>query len=162
MLFLIVESLCIVLLVMILLMVYRHDGVLSKRNMPTARIEEYWNGKERRRHLRFKKVLEVNYTVEKKPHLKNGKTVDISEGGVKLLLDEKLREGVILALKIALPNSKMMAEIEGDVVWSSEAQDKDPSGKRLFHSGIRFFAMREPSGTNLVDYIRSLSEESAD
>lgn len=159
--FLILELLFIVILSMILFMIYRNERVLLKHVTPSAKLEEYWNGEERRRHLRFKEVLEVMYIVEKRPHLKNGKTVNISEGGIKLLLDEKLAKGAILDLKIALPNSKEVAEIEGEVVWSSDSQDKDPSGKRQFHSGVSFLAMREPYGTNFINYIRSLSEEIA-
>src|SRR3989338_2613326 len=99
----ILELSFIVLLFMILGLLYRNEKVSSKRASPHAKIEEYWNGMERRRYARFKKILEVTYKIEKKPHLKAGKTVDISEGGVKLLLDEKLAKGTIVDLQIALP-----------------------------------------------------------
>lgn len=156
--FLIAELLFIVLLAMILFMLYRNERLRSKHMMPRATMEEYWDGKERRRHFRFQKTLGVSYAVEKKAHLKsNGKTVDISESGMKLLLDEKLPKGVILDLMIELPGSKKMAEVEGEVVWSEEVAEKHPSGKRFFHSGIRFSAIKEPSGKSLIDYIRSVA-----
>jgi hypothetical protein len=107
--------------------------------------------------------LAVKYVPVKRPHLKNSaKSIDISEGGMKLLLDEKLATGTILDLTVELPNTKKTAKIEGEVMWSSEATDIEPDadGKRLFHAGIKFFAIREPSGWHIVDYIRSKAAKS--
>ncbi|MFA6143046.1 MAG: PilZ domain-containing protein [Candidatus Omnitrophota bacterium] len=157
---LIVELLFVVLLSMILYMIYLHERVLTKNNTPHAMMEEYWSGKERREHFRFEKSLNVSYAVEKKQHLKNsGKTVDISEGGMKLLLDEKLPISTIVDLKVTLPNSRKFAEVEGEVIWSEEVKEIDPSGKRLFHSGIRFLAVKEPSNGKLAEYVRSLASD---
>lgn len=156
----ILELSFIVLLFMILGLLYRNEKILAKKASPHAKIEEYWNGMERRRYARFREILEAMYKIEKRPHLKTGKTVDISEGGVKLLLDEKLAKGTIIDLQIAFPNSKKSAEVEGEVVWTSEYQEADASIKRLFHSGVKFLAINQPQGTNLIDYIRSLSEDS--
>ena len=156
------ELLFIVLLSMMLFMVYKNERTSAKKSLPRAKAEEYWNGKERRRHVRFKKALELTYMVEKKPHLKHSRTVDISEGGLKLVLAEKLATGTIMDLRIALPNSRNTEiEIEGDVVWSGDAKDEEGSGKRLFYSGIKFFAIPEPSGTDLINYLRSLAKDSA-
>jgi len=155
-----IELLFIVLLSTVLLISYKNEKVVSKNISPLAKVEEYWSGKERRQHFRFDKVLEVTYSVVKKPHLKSsGITVDISEGGMKLLLDDKLSKGAILDLKIMLPDSKKNAEVEGEVVWSDEVDGLDSSGKRLFHSGIRFLALKEPAGARLIDYVRSLASE---
>ncbi len=153
---LLIELLFIVLLSMILFMIYKDERLHSKKTLLHATLEEYWGGKERREHVRFKKTLEVSYVVEKKPHLKNGKTLDISEGGAKLLLDEKLAVGTIVDLKIALPNSNRIAELEGEVIWSNKAKESDASGKRFFNSGVRFLAIKGPSGENLTGYIKSL------
>ena len=139
-----------------LYMLWGHERITIKRAVPRAKIEEYWSGDERRQHKRFKKGLEVEYVVEKKPHIKNSKTIDISKGGMKLLLDEKLPEGAILGLKIYIHDSKDIIEVEGEAVWTKECEVKDLSGKRFFYSGIKFIAIREPSGRCLSDYIDSL------
>lgn len=155
---LIIELLFILILSMILFIIYRHESLLSKRALPQARIEEYWSGKERRQHFRFKKEFRVNYTVEKEPNLKsNAKTVDISESGMKILLDDKLAKGAILDMKIALPDSRKFAEVEGEVIWSEDIGGTDLSGKRYFYSGIRFRAVKEPAENILADYIHSLA-----
>jgi len=158
--FLILELLFIVFLVMVLYTLYGNERLSVKRLLPHAFIEEFWGGKERRQHVRFEKNLDVNYTVVKKSHLKNnGRTVNISEGGMKLILDEKLPKGAILDLKISLPNPGKAIEIEGEVVWSEEAEGSDPEGKKNFCSGIRFTGIKEPSGLHLPDYIRFIASE---
>lgn len=154
---LIVEILFIVLLTMILFMLYKNEHLFSKKVVPLATVEEFWSGAERRKAVRFKKDLTVHYAVEKRPHLKtNGKTVDISESGVKILIDEKLTKGTTLDIMIAIPGSGKQIEAEGEIVWSEEANEPDASGKRFFHAGVRFSAIREPNGTTLREYIRSL------
>jgi len=160
--FLILEILFIVLLVMVLFMVYKGERLSGKSRASHAIVEEYWDGKDRREHVRFEKTLEVDYAVRKKPHLaSNGKTVDISEGGMKLLMDAKLPVGTILDLRVELPNSKKISEVEGTIVWCDEVEGEDASGKRFFHSGIKFSAIKEPSGKHLIDYIRSIASNSS-
>jgi len=156
-----IEMVFLVLLGAILFMVYIREIGSSKKNGHKASLEEYWSGKERRRHLRFRNKLEVAYTVAKKPKLKNnGHTVDISEGGLKILIAEKLGKGSIMGFTIALPNNGKTANVEGEVVWSEDFDGTDSSGRRLFYSGIKFLAIREPSGSNLMEYIRSLPSSS--
>jgi len=160
---LLLEILFIILLTMILFAIYRNERQAAMGRLQHAKVEEYWGGKERRQHLRFKRELDVTYKVTKKPHLVNTcKTVDVSEGGLKLCLEEKLLKGTILDLKIFVPNAKRTAEVEGEVVWSDDIRDQDPYGKRHFHSGIKFCTIREPSGASLIDYIRSLGQAPGD
>ena len=161
---LISELLFIVLLSMILFMLYTNERAIARRLVPQAKAEEYWAGKERRQCVRFKKDLEVKYLVEKKPHLKNyGKAADISNSGVKLLLDEKLAVGTILDLAITLPDLDKTIEVEGEVVWIEEAGiDGAASGKRRFHAGVRFLAVKGSSGAELTSYIRSACTDLCD
>lgn len=155
---LLVEIFFIVLLTMMLFTLYHNERETARKLTPHAAIEEYWTGKERRQHVRFEKSLTVDYTVEKKPHLKtSGATVDISEGGMKLIVNEKLPKGAVLDFKIALSNPGDTAEVEGEVVWSEDAGADDASGKRLFYSGIKFSAIKQPAGKNLIDYIHSVA-----
>ena len=120
------------------------------------RIKEYWSEGERRSHARFNKDLEVEYSVEKKPRLDISRTLNLSKGGMKLLLDEKLPKGAILDLKVFLPEKKRAVEIEAEVVWTLDADEKDLSGKRFFHSGLKFIAIKEPSGTDFSQYMTHL------
>ena len=155
---LLVEFLFILILSMILFMIYRRELASSKTNSPLASVEEFWAGKERRKHVRFVKSFEVIYALEKRPHLKNKcRTLDISEGGMKILIDQKLEKGTIMDLMVGLGNgASEPAEVEGEIMWSEESKDPNSFGKRMFYSGIKFLAIKEPHGKRLSDYLHGL------
>ncbi|MFA6142229.1 MAG: PilZ domain-containing protein [Candidatus Omnitrophota bacterium] len=156
--FTIVGLLFLALLSVILYMLYKNDSIRIRNGHHHARLEEYWNGKERRVHERFRDSLDVIYTVIKSAQIKkNGKTIDISEGGLKLLLDQKLSPNSILSLKVLLPDPKNEADLEGKVMWCEEDKNKDASGKRFFYHGIKLTAIREPSGRNFTNYLHSIA-----
>lgn len=155
---LLVELLFILTLSMILFMIYRRELVSSKKNSSLASVEEFWAGKERRKHVRFAKNLEVVYALEKRPHLNNKcRTMDISEGGMKILIDQKLEKGTVMDLMVGFGNgASKPAEVEGEVMWSEESKDPNPLGKRMFYSGIKFLAIKEPRDKRLIDYLHGL------
>ncbi len=159
--FLIVGTAFLILLALTLIMLWGHEKIANKRITPRAKVEECWKGEERREHPRFKKDIEVDYSIEKKPHLKNGRTVDISKGGMRLLLDQKLEKGSIIDIKMAIPGTREIIEIEGEIVWTNDADIKDPSGRRFFHSGMKFIAVKKPHGSRLLEYLSSLELEKA-
>ena len=115
--FLIFGLVFLVLLSITLMMLWGHERIATKKMVPRAKIEECWDGEERRSHERFNKDLDVEYSVEKKPHLKNSRTVDLSKGGMKLLFNEKLPKGAILDLKMHIPEKRRTIEVEAEVVW---------------------------------------------
>ena len=145
----------LILLSLTLVALWGLERLSSTKLIPRAKVEEYWTGEERRQHLRFKHVLEVEYNIEKKPRLTNSRTLDISKGGMKLVLDEKLPSGAIIDVKIQIPEKKII-EVEGKVIWTKESEGRDAQGKRFFHSGIKFIGIREPSGIRLAEYINYL------
>lgn len=157
--FLIVGIVFLILLAITLSMLWAHEKIATRKVTPRAKIEEYWNGEERRSYERFNKDLEIEYSVEKSPRLKNSRTVDLSKGGIKLLLDEKLPKGAILDLKIHIPERKQTIEAETEVVWTSDAEGNDSSGKRFFLSGLKFIAVKEPSGIHLSEYLTLLKSK---
>ena len=151
--FLVAGTVFLLLLFITLTMLWGHERIATKRVIPRARVEECWNGEERRLHKRFNKDLEVEYSVKKRPHLKNGRTVDLSKLGMKLLLDEKLPEGAILGLKVRIPEKRRTIEVETEVIWTNDVEKKDPSGKRFFLSGLKFISVKEPAGIHLSEYL---------
>ena len=152
-----IVGLCFLALLSItLFMLWSHERITNKKIVPHAKIEECWTSEERREHSRFEEDLEVEYRVEKKPRPYKGRTANISKGGMKLLMDEKLSIGTVLDLKIYIPKKKGTVEVGAQVVWTKDVDEKDPSGKRLFHSGIKFIGIKEPSDTYFSEYISSL------
>jgi len=152
--------LLIFLLAAILYMLFKVDGQAIRNVLRYAKIKECWDGVNRRHYPRFTRSLEVAYSIIKKraAEIAGGKTVDISEGGVRLLLAEKLPLGACVTLKIALPGSLPEAEMLGNVVWTEDAADAaDPTGKRFFYSGIKFSSTKDPASLNFINFIRSCS-----
>ncbi len=154
--FLILGTVFLILLTITLIMLWGHEKIATKKVIPRAKVTECWDGEERRSHKRFNKDLVVEYGVEKRPHLKNGRTVDLSKAGMKLLLDEKLPKGTILRLKVRIPEKGRAIDVEAEVVWTSDSDKKDPSGKRFFFSGIKFISIKEPTGIHLSEYLSGL------
>jgi c-di-GMP-binding flagellar brake protein YcgR len=157
--FLIVGMVFLVLLSITLMMLWGHEKITTKRVLPHARVEDYWDGEERRSHKRFNKDLEVEYSVRNRPRLKNGRTVDLSNGGMKLLLDEKLPKGAVIGLKVHIPEKSRTIEVETEVIWTNDADKKDLSGRRFFFSGLKFIAIKEPAGIHLSEYLTSLESK---
>jgi hypothetical protein len=157
-----IEITFIALLAGILIMVYRREGRISTKARRRASVDGYWSGKERRRHVRFKDRLDVDYSVIKggKPR-KGGRTIDVSEGGLRMLIYEKLIQGEVLELIIELPGTGAAARVNGKVVWSEEASDPDQDGRRTFYSGLQFLSVREPVDSGFIRYIRSLPSSAA-
>ena len=157
--FLIVGTVFLLLLSVTLMMLWSHERITTKRAIPCAKVKEYWDGEERRSHKRFNKNLEMEYNVEKKPRLKNGRTVDLSKRGMKLLLDEKLPKGAILGLKMYIPEKRQTIEVEAEVVWTNDADNKDIYGKRSFFSGLKFITIKEPAEIHLSEYLIHLESK---
>jgi len=155
---LLVEFLFILILSMILFMVYRRELESSKKNSCVASVEEFWAGKERRKHVRFQKSFDVIYILGKHPHLKSKCSImDISEGGMKILIAQKVEKGALMNLVLDLGDgSSSPTEVEGEIMWSEESKDSDPLGRRMFYSGIKFLAIKEGHGKRLADYLRGM------
>ena len=151
--FLIIGTVFLVLLSVTLMMLWGHERISTKRVISRAKVEERWDGEERRSHKRFNNDLELEYSVRKRSHLKNSRTVDLSKGGMKLLLDEKLPKGAMLGLKVRIPENRRTIEVEAEVVWTNDADKKDPSGRRFFFSGLKFISIKEPAGIHLAEYL---------
>jgi c-di-GMP-binding flagellar brake protein YcgR len=157
--FLIVGMVFLILLSITLMMLWGHERIATKRVVSRAKVEEFWDGEERRSHERFNKDLEVEYSVRTRPHFKNSRTVDLSRGGMKLLLDEKLPKGAILGLKLYIPERRRTIEAEVEVVWTNDADKKDLSGRRFFFSGLKFISIKEPAGIHLSEYLTHLESK---
>ena len=59
-----------------------------------------------------------------------GHAYDISEGGVRVELDEPLLAGANLNLRLSLPGEQHAVCVTGDVVWVNDTED-DPGPRRM-------------------------------
>ena len=126
--------------------------------MHRVKLKGYWDGGERRSTERLNILLEVKY-------FENGnssyaKSADISEKGVRLLLDEKLEENTPLRLEIKLPGQNHLIKTHSRVVWSREApEDEKFSAKRLFNTGLKFVQFQGDDEKKLFDFIYNLQPQ---
>ena len=97
--------------------------------------------KRRRRHKRLtslNETLSATYKVGFCVYKKQAFSVkDISGGGIKLLLPEKLKPGNIIYLNIALNGNKEIIPAKGEIIWSRKAEDANCS-KTAYDTGIQF------------------------
>lgn len=63
---------------------------------------------------------------------------DISGGGIRLSLNEKLDEGTILELEIGLPDTNRSIPALGKVAWTVEFVVRGDSVMKYYDTGIEF------------------------
>ncbi|MCM8793756.1 MAG: PilZ domain-containing protein [Candidatus Omnitrophica bacterium] len=123
-----------------------------------GKVISVWNGRERRRFQRFKTNLPIKYEVSDKfkPH-QEVPTRDISQGGLGLILYEKLKPGTALRIWIELPGKKEKLFVLGNIAWQKEVTPEGES-KRVFYAGVCFTAVDSLSQLHLLNFINSLKE----
>jgi hypothetical protein len=100
------------------------------------------NGRERRRHTRFKVMPMYSFVTVRRAgepgdpaddataSMPSGHVYDISEGGVRFELDEPLPEGERVAVEISLPGCEKLITASGKVVRVNDVDD-DPGPRRM-------------------------------
>ena len=131
----------------------RREGAKS---LHSVKLKGYWAEKDRRSVERMDVSLEVKYSINGKSY--NGKSVDISSKGVRLLLDEKIETGSPINLEIRIPNQKHLLRTGSEIVWTTESkEDSVNTGKRFFNTGIKFYKFYDHDEKKLFDFIENLS-----
>jgi hypothetical protein len=146
---LVIELILIAILVLLFFFVRSEEAIRAKAQMPHGKLERFWDGGERRRHVRMRPLLDVKFEVERSTPERSARLKDISECGARLLIDMKLESGTSLNLEIAQPSPYRNIRIRGKVVWCNEARGAMVDGKRLFHIGVRFAKV---SGDTVLDF----------
>lgn len=110
---------------------------------------------ERRAHPRLTLGIPVKYKVindqkkidsvmDRKRDEKQGHTVDMSVGGIRLEIDQALNVDCILRIDMALPNHPSLISAFAEVVWCNAS-----------HAGLRFLSMKENDAQYLTAYINN-------
>lgn len=94
-------------------------------------------GKERRKFERIENVVSVKYKAHSKV-FKDAESRNISGGGIRLALAEKLELGVILDLEITIPDDPRPFQAKGEVVWTEGVNITGDSVARYHDTGIKF------------------------
>lgn len=117
---------------------------------------------ERRAFLRLEDSLPVKYTRAAKSikdaELKEITRMNIGGGGIKLILEENLPEGTILAMHISIPDPDegfIPIFATGEVAWSETVKE----GKK-YGVGIKFINIEEEDRYKIIKYVESkISDE---
>ncbi len=81
--------------------------------------------KDRRAFIRLDIVLEVDYRLRhSQGEFVHSSSKDVSPGGIKLLIQEKVEVGSILDVVLRISTSKTVCKATGEVVWVEESKSK--------------------------------------
>lgn len=94
-----------------------------------------WEGKERRKFVRGDLPCKVFIYVPQ-GHIISSYTEDISQGGARVLLEERLDVGSFIAVEIYSDEEPLIRK--GKVVWVKEKQGTNRLGTAWFDTGIEF------------------------
>lgn len=114
--------------------------------------------RERRAYVRVPAGLEVTYQIaQPSVPARLGMGEDLSFGGMRLWLPERLDPGHKLSLNLTFPEG-IQTTFQGMVVWSQEVGD----GKGGFRCGIRWAALNPISQARLNAFLTSRTRPSPD
>jgi hypothetical protein len=110
---------------------------------------------ERRKFPRVEDVLRINYQRANDILHSNCLTKDISEGGLRLNLYQKMAIGSVLKLGIYLQDTEEPAWVIGKVAWTRETPGKDYP----YEAGIEFYFFGPSFRSRIQDHIQSLTSQ---
>lgn len=137
-------------LIAIIVLLLREEKRSNKKSLPSAKLQDAWNGRERRRAERFDISIGVRYKV-----LKNGltygeaKSVNISRVGLCLMLYERVNKNTLLEIMIEPPSADRLHIFQGQVMWVEEMDNEPVTQRKRFRAGISF--EETPELTALID-----------
>jgi hypothetical protein len=151
--------LLLLLSIVILFYIYYESYRRRKENLPRGKIVELWNKAERRRFKRLKTILEIRYEIlDNYRYNQEAKTRDISQGGIGLVIYEKLKAGTPLRIWMNFSSKKERTFLLGNIVWTKEVFT-EKADKRTFFAGIMFTAVDTATQLQLFDYISQLESQ---
>jgi c-di-GMP-binding flagellar brake protein YcgR len=109
--------------------------------------------KEKRRFPRLKDGVRVIYKFMGVLGEKKEDVVDISQGGVRLCLKEKVKPGTLLELAVAItPDSGPFFAL-AKVVWQSEKRKLGTEKQLYYETGVEFLKMDMQHKMLMIEYI---------
>jgi len=108
-------------------------------------------GEERRQFVRIDDSTKVRYQVIKSFRLVTSHTENISEGGIRLPILQRLQPGMVLEVELYFPQHSKPAVVTGTIVWIKEVGDL----KFPFVVGIKFLSVDQASLNKIRTYIQS-------
>ena len=111
--------------------------------------------RERRRHPRIRVFLKIDYQMTDEIPRLNCASKDISEGGIRFGLFQRIAPGTPLKLKVYLEDTAEPVEILGKVTWAQETPGQDFP----YEVGIAFDPSSSSPVAKIKDFIQNISVE---
>lgn len=86
----------------------------------------------------WRKATETSNIILKHPDV----TKNISAGGLCLIMDEKIRIGDRLQMRMELPSKKTI-DVRGRAMWISEYEINRMEDKKMYYTGIEFTGIQD-------------------
>jgi hypothetical protein len=139
-------------------MAEKREAVNEKPRLGIARFEKEASPEkkiERRMYPRFLLNLPIEYSHLDSPVSRSSHTINVSEGGLKICLGERLEAGEHLNLKIFYSSGSTLPTIEttAQVMWADAHIGKDGN----YHHGVEFVAMNPEDLQNFKGFLDGLS-----
>jgi c-di-GMP-binding flagellar brake protein YcgR len=112
---------------------------------------------EKRKDPRFPIRLAIEYYRTSSTINQSGQALDASEGGLQILLPERVEIGQKLNMKLFFSSGSGLNSIEvlDEVVWINTQLGE---GEKLYRSGVRFINISPEGMAELKNFLASLSE----
>lgn len=107
--------------------------------------------KDRRKYLRIPESSQISYEVLSTSKIRDFVTKDISQGGIRFLVNEFIPNNSLLKIRVTLEKIHFCFEALVKMVWINE----DPRSER-FEVGVEFINISEEAQQHLIDYINAI------
>lgn len=112
-----------------------------------------WDSKERRKFVRIKFPCEITTRGPKK-HIIPANAENISAGGIRVVISEKLDNGSIVDLDIfGIKNDPLVCK--GTVIWIFSK--KNPQDQTVYDTGIEFYQIDENDIVEIQKLVASIT-----
>jgi c-di-GMP-binding flagellar brake protein YcgR len=106
---------------------------------------------EKRRFVRLDTPIQVKYRISSKSNIQNNSVgKDISVGGVRMLIGEKMIPGTQIDLEINIPDYDKIIYATGEIVWQDETLMKN---EVTHETGLKFVKIASEDREKIGKYI---------
>jgi c-di-GMP-binding flagellar brake protein YcgR len=110
--------------------------------------------KDRRKYRRIEVTLRIQCKVKGDPEAAEIETVDISAGGMSVLMNKIRKVGTVLEFTMVFEKG-LVFDCQGKVVWQDLRPRRDSLGKFSYLSGIEFLEIDLTERLKLIYYCHS-------
>lgn len=109
--------------------------------------------RDRRKYPRLKDGVKAIYKPMGEEGEHNLHVLDVSAGGLRLPVKQKLELGTILELKVMIPQTDESFFVLGKVVWQSPNPTRTKAGKIYYETGVEFQKIDLKERIRLIHYV---------